>query len=229
MAKYGKKYLKAREDVDTNSVYSLDEGISKVKDSAFARFDESVDAHISLGIDPTKGDQVVRGSVVLPHGTGKKSVIVAFAKGDAAKKAEEAGADVVGAEELVQKIQDGWLDFTVAVATPDMMGIVGKVAKILGPRGLLPNKKTGTVTVDVSEVISDLKKGKVFFKNDKSGIVHLSFGRVSFDQEKLKENFTSFMKALSGSKPPAAKGKFIKKATITSTMGVGIKVNPEEL
>lgn len=229
MTKHGKKYLQANEKIDKNQVFSFAQGIQKVKDLAFARFDESVDVHVNLGIDPSKGDQVVRGSVILPHGTGKKNVIVVFAKGDHAKAAEQAGADYVGAEDIIAKIEGGWLDFTTAVATPDMMGMVGKVAKILGPRGLLPNKKTGTVTLDVAAVIADLKKGKVFFKNDKNGIIHFSFGRISFNPESLKENFAAFIKALSAAKPPASKGKFIKKATIASTMGVGIKVNPEEL
>lgn len=229
MANHGKKYLQSREQLSNKGAFSLQEGIEKVKELAFARFDESVDAHISLGIDPSKGDQVVRGSVVLPYGIGKKKKVIAFAKGEYAKAAQEAGADLVGAEDLIEKIQSGWTDFDYAVATPDIMGLVGTVAKVLGPKGLLPNKKTGTVSFDVAGVISDLKKGRVFFRNDKFGNVHFTFGKVSFDAEKLKENLVVFLKALSSARPSAAKGKFVKKATITSTMGVGIKVNADEL
>lgn len=229
MAERGKKYKKALTTLGKKQVFSPQEGVAKVKETAFARFDESVDAHVNLGIDPSKGDQVVRSSVVLPHGTGKQIKIIAFAKGDYADQAKKAGADVVGAEELVEKIEAGWLDFNYAVATPDLMGLVGRVAKILGPRGLLPNKKVGTVTFDVGMVIEDLKKGRLFFKNDKNGIVHFTFGKVSFDQQKLYENFVAFMKALAASKPPTSKGKFIKKVTISSTMGLGFPLVVEEL
>lgn len=229
MAKHGKKYEQAKQGLVPGERYSLQEGIKKVKDLAYARFDESVDAHINVGIDPSKGDQVVRGSVVLPHGTGKKVKVAVFAKGDYAEEAKKAGADYIGAEDLIEKIEGGLLDFNYAVATPDLMGLVGKVAKILGPRGLVPNKKTGTVTFDVAEVVSDLKRGRLFFKNDKNGIIHFSFGRVSFDAQKLAENLSTFLRALAGSKPPASKGKFIQKVTISSTMGVGVPVNPDEV
>lgn len=229
MTNHGKKYIHAKEKLPVDKVFSLEEGINKVKELAFARFDESVDAHINLGINPTKGEQTVRGSVVLPHGVGKKKKVIVFAKGEYAQQAKEAGADIVGAEDLIQKIESGWTDFDYAVATPDIMAVLGKVAKILGPRGLLPSKKTGTITFDVGAVVEDLKKGRVFFRNDKYGNVHFNFGKVSFNPESLKENLIVFLKALLAAKPSAAKGKFIKKATITSTMGIGIKVNAEEL
>ncbi len=229
MAHHGKKYRAAQENVDTAKVYSLREGVAKIKDLAYARFDESVDVHANLGIDPSKGDQIVRNSVILPHGNGKPVKIAVFAKGDYADAARKAGADYVGAEDLIEKIESGWLDFNYAIATPDMMTLVGKVAKILGPRGLLPNKKMGTVTFDVADVVQDLKKGRLFFKNDKSGIVHFSIGRVSFEPAKLHENLVAFMRSLAASKPPASKGKFIRRMTLSSTMGVGIHVNPDEV
>ncbi len=233
MNKHGKKYNNAREKLEAlkkkETSFSIQEGLAKVKEFAFARFDETVSVNVNLGIDPQKGDQVVRGSVLLPHGTGKKVKVLVFAKGDSADAASKAGADYVGAEDLVEKIESGWLDFNYAVATPDLMGLVGKTAKILGPRGLLPNKKSGTVTFDVATVVSDLKKGRLFFKNDKNGIVHFAFGKVSFPIEKLKDNFVSFAKALAASRPPTAKGVFIKKMTISSTMGVGLPVNTGEL
>ncbi len=229
MAKHGKKYTQAREKFQVTKPLSFTDGIQQVKGLAFAKFDESVDVNVNVGIDPSKGDQVVRGSVVLPHSTGKVRKIAVFAKGEHAEAATKAGADYVGAEDLIEKIEGGWVDFTDAIATPDMMVLVGKVAKILGPRGLVPNKKTGTVTFDVGPVVADLKKGRHFFKNDKNGIVHFSLGRVSFDVNKLTDNLTTFMKALLSSKPPSAKGKYIKKVTISSTMGVGVPLNPDEI
>lgn len=229
MIHHGKKYRQAREKLLGSKVLSSAEGLKKVKELSYAKFDESVDANVNIGIDASKGDQVVRGSVLLPHGTGKKVTIVVFAKGDHAEAARKAGADYVGAEDLIEKIEGGWLDFNNAVATPDLMGLVGKVAKILGPRGLVPNKKTGTVTFDVADVVADLKKGRLFFKNDKNGIVHFSFGRVSFDAAQLAENLQAFMKALISSKPPSSKGKFIRKVTVSSTMGVGVPINPDEV
>jgi large subunit ribosomal protein L1 len=229
MTKHGKSYREAKNKAPVGPPLSVFEGVKKVKELAYAHFDESVDVNVNVGIDPSKGDQVVRGSVLLPHGTGKTIKVVAFAKGDYADAARKAGADYVGVEDLIEKIEGGWVDFNYAIATPDMMGIVGKVAKILGPRGLVPNKKTGTVTFDVAGVISDLKKGRLFFKNDKSGIVHFSFGRISFDPQKLADNFSAFVRALAASKPASSKGKFIRKVTISSTMGVGIHVNPDEL
>lgn len=228
MSKHGKKYLKAAEQVQKSQVVSSQEAFDKLKKLAYVKFDESMDAHINLGIDASKGDQVVRGSVVLPHGKGKTVKIVVFAKGDHADEAERAGADFVGADDLIDKINAGWTDFDYAVATPDLMGIVGKVAKILGPRGLLPNKKVGTVTFDVGETVKELKKGRVFFKNDKQGLVHFSFGKISFDAQKLQENLATFVRALMAAKPVTSKGRFLKKLTITSTMGVGIQINPDE-
>ena len=229
MLKHGKKYRKSREQVQPGQVVPVKEALSKLKSMAYAKFDESVDANVNLGIDPSKGDQVVRGSLVLPNAKGAAARVLVFAKGDAADQAKKAGADYIGADDLIEKINGGWMDFDYAVATPDMMGVVGKVAKILGPRGLLPNKKLGTVTTDVAAVVSDLKKGRVFFKNDKSGIVHFSFGKVSFAPDQLQENLAAFIKALASSKPASSKGKFLKKLTISSTMGVGIQLNPDEL
>jgi len=229
MTKRSKKYEKARVALGEKKLFSCQEGVAKVKELAFARFDESIDAQVNLGIDPEKGDQVVRGSVLLPHGTGKKVKVLVFAKGDYVEQAVKAGADFVGFEDLIEKIESGWLDFDYAVATPDLMGLVGKVAKILGPRGLLPNKKTGTVTFEVGEIVSDLKKGRLFFKNDKSGLVHFRFGKVSLTPEQLYDNLSTFIRALAASKPAASKGKFIKKVVIASTMGVGVPVNAGEL
>ena len=229
MIRHGKKYINAKKGTDVAQTFSFKQGLEKVKEVAFAKFDESVDAHINVGIDPTKGEQVVRGSVLLPHAVGKEPVVVVFAKGDHAEKAKNAGADHIGAEDLIEKIEAGWTDFDFAVATPDLMGLVGKLAKTLGPKGLLPNKKVGTVTFDVAPVIADLKKGRKFFKNDKNAIVHFTLGKVSLDQEKLYENFVTFLKALIAVKPPSAKGKFLKNITVASTMGPGISVNPDEI
>ena len=229
MSIHGKKYIEARKKISDNKQYSFIDAINKVKELAYAKFDESVDINVNLGIDPTKGEQVVRGSVTLPHGTGRVIKVAVFAKGDYADAAKAAGADYVGAEDLVERIEGGWLDFNYAIATPDLMGLVGKVAKILGPRGLVPSKKNGTVTFDVAEAVSDLKKGRLFFKNDKSAIVHFSIGKKSFDSQKLLDNLKAFLKALAASKPSSSKGKFIKKATLSSTMGVGIQLNLDEL
>jgi large subunit ribosomal protein L1 len=224
----GKKYRKSAELVARDSVYAMRDAIEKVKKIAYAKFDESVDVDIVLGIDATKGEQVVRGSVVLPHGKGKKARVIVFAKGDYALQAQAAGADLVGDVDLIEKIKGGWLDFEFAVATPDLMGAVGQLAKLLGPRGLLPNKKLGTVTFDVAPVIQDLKKGRVFFKNDKQGLVHFTIGKVSFDINKLCDNLTAFMKALVQSRPATAKGKFLRKASLSSTMSVGLRLGLDE-
>jgi large subunit ribosomal protein L1 len=229
MAKHGKKYTKAAEHIKRSEVVPVNQALQKVKEYAFAKFDESVDVDVRLGIDSSKGEQVVRGSVVLPHGRGKVVKVLVFAKGDKAEEATQAGADYVGAEDLIEKINGGWMDFNYAVATPDMMTVVGKVAKILGPRGLLPNKKLGTVTTDIERTVTDLKKGQSFFRNDKAGIVHFTIGKVSFDLEKLKDNLAAFLKALHAAKPPSAKGKYLKKVSISSTMGVGIPVSADEL
>jgi len=229
MVKHGKKHRNALQLVSGLDLLSNKDAIAKVKSLSFAKFDESIDIDVNLGIDATKGDQVVRGGVVLPHGTGKKVRIVVFAKGDAATQAEKAGADFVGAEDLIEKISQGWVDFDFAVATPDMVAPIGVLARILGPKGLLPNKKLGTVTQNVGAIVADLKKGKAFFKNDKQGLVHFSIGKVSFDVNQLQENFVTFMKTLAASKPAASKGKFIRKVTMSSSMGVGIGVNLEQV
>ena len=229
MVKHGKNHRKALQAVSGLDLLSNKDAIVKLKSLSHVKFDESVDVDVNLGIDATKGDQVVRGGVVLPHGTGKKVRIVVFARGEAANQAEKAGADFVGAEDLIEKISQGWVDFDFAVATPDMVASIGVLAKILGPKGLLPNKKLGTVTLNVGPVVADLKKGKAFFKNDKQGLVHFSIGKISFDVNQLQENFVTFMKTLAASKPAASKGKFIRKVTISSSMGVGIGVNLEQV
>lgn len=230
MVKHGKKYVKAKEKcvAHESTALSLDQALAKIKELAFAKFDESIDVDVNVGIDAAKGEQAVRGSLILPHGRGKKVRVLVFAKGDHALQAEKAGADYVGLDDLIEKINGGWLDFDVAVATPDLMGQVGRVAKILGPRGLLPNKKLGTVTFDVADVVKDLKLGRLFFKNDKGAIVHFSIGLKSFDVSKLRENMVAFIKALVSAKPAASKGKFLKKITVSSTMGVGITVSADE-
>lgn len=227
MAKHGKKY-RAMKDKQLNqaaAMLSVKEAVAQVKKLAYAKFDETVDIDVNLGIDASKGEQVVRGSVVLPHGVGKKVRVVVFAKGEYAEEAEKAGADYVGLDDLVEKINGGWMDFEYAVATPDVMGIVGKVAKALGPRGLLPNKKVGTVTFEVKAIVTELKKGRRFFRNDKNGLVHFSFGKVSFDAQQLEENLRTFVKALSAAKPSASKGVFLQKMTVSSTMGPGVAVD----
>jgi len=224
MTKHGKKYKAAKAKVDATKKHGLAEGLQKVKELAFAKFDESVDAHINIGIDPAKGEQVL-----LPNSFGKAIRVIVFAKGDYAEKATKAGADLVGAEDLVDKIANGWMEFDYAVATPDLMGMVGKLAKQLGPKGLLPNKKVGTVTFEVAAIVSDLKKGRAFFKNDKNAIVHFSFGKVSQSVDSLKDNLTAFMKQLMAARPATAKGAFIKKVTIVSTMGVGVALSAEEI
>lgn len=229
MAKRGKKYKKSLEALGGKKLFSLRESVAQLKKVAHARFDESVSVDINLGIDPSKGDQVVRGGVILPRGTGKKTRVLVFAKGEYADKATKAGADYVGVDDLVKKIEGGWFDFDYAVATPDLMGIVGKVAKVLGPLGLLPNKKLGTVTFDVASIVTDLKRGLVFFKNDKQGLVHFLCGKVSFPEQELLENIEAFLKALAASKPPASKGVFIRKIVLAPTMGPGIQVDTGEL
>jgi len=226
MPKHGKKYLEAKKLVEPGRLYDPAEAISLVKKTATAKFDETVEVALRLGVDPRHADQQVRGSVVLPHGTGKTRRVLVFAKGEKAREAEEAGADIVGAEELVEKIQDGWLEFDVAIATPDMMGIVGKLGRILGPRGLMPNPKAGTVTMDVARAVKEVKAGKIEFRVDKAGIIHAPIGKVSFDEEKLRENFQTLLEAVIKAKPPAAKGQYIKSISLSCTMGPGIKVNP---
>lgn len=228
MSKQGKKLLKVKEKLSTAKIDSWKSALDFISKNAYAKFDESIDAHVVLGIDASKGEQTVRGSVLLPHGTGKKMRVAVFAKGEYEEQAKKAGADFVGVEDLIAKIETGWCDFDAAVATPDLMGIVGRVAKVLGPRGLLPNKKVGTVTFDVASIVADLKKGRVSFRNDKAGVLHAPFGKVSFGVDKLVENLHAFMQALRTNKPPTSKGKFIKKITLSSTMGVGVAINPDE-
>lgn len=222
----GKKHKAAREKVDRNRVYELEEALKLMKEIAFAKFDETVDVAVRLGVNPKHADQMVRGSVMLPHGTGKETRVAVFAKGEKEKEAINAGADFVGAENLIEKISQGWLDFDKAIATPDMMGMVGKIGKILGPRGLMPNPKVGTVTFNIAEAVADLKKGKIEFKVDKAGIVHARTGKISFAVEKLKDNVTALIDALIKLKPPTSKGVYLKSIVLSTTMGPGIKVNP---
>ncbi len=230
MALHGKKHLAAENKLEAlNKKLTIKEALSAVKDLAYAKFDESVDLNIILGIDPSKADQAVKGSVLLPAGVGKKVRVIAFAKGKHADDATKAGADFVGTNDLVEKISSGWLDFDYVVATPDMMGLVGKLAKILGPRDLLPNAKNGTVTFDIDKIVVDLKKGRSFYKNNKSGAINFSIGKSSFDVNKLYDNFVAFIKTLQASKPASSKGQFLRKVTISSTMGVGIGIDLDEL
>lgn len=229
MAKKGKNYIKARERVDRNKRYDLDEGLRLVSESSYARFDESVDVAIRLGVDPRKADQMVRGSVLLPHGTGKAVRVLVFAKGEKEKEARNAGADYAGADELVEKISKGWLEFDKAIATPDMMSTVGKLGKILGPRGLMPNPKVGTVTFDIEKAVQEIKLGKVEFKVEKAGIVHVGVGRTSFGVEKLLENVKALLEVIIRAKPPTSKGLYLKGIAISTTMGPGVKIDPVSL
>ncbi|ABB14394.1 50S ribosomal protein L1 [Carboxydothermus hydrogenoformans] len=225
MPKHGKKYLEAAKKVDKTKLYEPAEAFSLVKELSFAKFDETVEVAVKLGVDPRHADQQVRGAVVLPHGTGKTRKVLVFAKGEKAKEAEAAGADYVGAEEYIEKIAQGWIDFDVVVATPDMMGAVGRLGKILGPKGLMPSPKTGTVTFEVAKAIAEIKAGKIEYRVDKAGIVHVPIGKVSFPVEKLVENFNTLMDALIKAKPAGAKGQYLKGVTVSSTMGPGIKIN----
>ena len=224
MAK-GKKYVDALKLVDRERVYDVNEAIELVKKTATAKFDETVELAARLGVDPKKADQQIRGAVVLPHGTGKTQRVLVFAKGDKAKEAEAAGADFVGEDDLINKVNQGWFDFDVVVATPDMMAQVGRLGRVLGPKGLMPNPKTGTVTFDVEKAVNDIKAGKVEYRVDKSGNVHVPIGKVSFDDQKLAENFKTIMDTLSKAKPAAAKGTYMRNVAIASTMGPGLKVN----
>ncbi|HWI61057.1 MAG TPA: 50S ribosomal protein L1 [Symbiobacteriaceae bacterium] len=229
MPTHGKKYSEAAKLIDRAKLYDPADALELVKKAATAKFDETVEVSVRLGVDPRHADQQVRGAVVLPGGLGKKVRVLVFAKGDKAKEAEAAGADVVGAEDIVTKIQEGWMDFDVAIATPDMMGMVGKLGRILGPRGLMPNPKTGTVTFDVTNAIRETKAGKVEYRTDKAGIVAAPLGKVSFDAERLGTNFKAFMDAIIRAKPAAAKGVYLKSITLSSTMSPGIKINPAKL
>ena len=224
--KRGKKYTEAAKLVDRATQYDVAEAISLVKKTAVAKFDETVEAHIRLGVDGRHADQQVRGAVVLPHGTGKTVRVLVFAKGDKVAEAEAAGADFVGGEELIPRIQhEGWLDFDVVVATPDMMGVVGRLGRVLGPKGLMPNPKAGTVTMDVTKAVNDIKAGKIEYRLDKANIIHCPVGKASFTEEQLTENFNTLMDAIVKAKPASAKGTYMKSVTVTSTMGPGIKVN----
>ena len=225
MAKFGKKYQEVAKQIE-DKLYEVEEAIDLAKKTATAKFDETVEFAVKLGVDPKHADQQVRGAVVLPHGTGKTNRVLVFAKGDKLKEAEAAGADYAGAEELVTKIQGGWADFDVAVATPDMMGLVGRLGKILGPKGLMPNPKVGTVTLDVARAINEIKAGKIEYRTDKAGHIHAPIGKVSFDSEKLVENFYTLMDTLIKVKPSAAKGQYVRSVTVSTTMGPGIKINP---
>ena len=224
--KHGKKYAEAAKLVDKATLYDPSDAIALVKKTACAKFDETVEAHIRTGCDGRHADQQIRGAVVLPNGTGKTVKVLVFAKGDKVNEAEAAGADYVGGEELIPKIQnDGWLDFDVVVATPDMMGVVGRLGKVLGPKGLMPNPKAGTVTMDVTKAIADIKAGKIEYRLDKTNIVHVPVGKASFSEEALQENFNALMDAIVKAKPSALKGQYLRSITLTSTMGPGVKVS----
>lgn len=229
MPKKGKNYEEAAKLIDRAKLYDPLEAFELVKQSAKAKFDETVEVAVRLGVDPRHADQQVRGAVSLPAGTGKAVKVLVFAKGEKHKEAEAAGADFVGAEDMVTKIQEGWLGFDVAVATPDMMGVVGKLGRVLGPRGLMPNPKTGTVTFDVTNAVREIKAGKVEYRTDKAGIIAAPIGKVSFETEKLSVNFRALMDALNRAKPAAAKGVYMKSITLSSTMGPGIRINPNRL
>ncbi|MEG6614539.1 50S ribosomal protein L1 [Pseudoclostridium thermosuccinogenes] len=228
--KRSKRYLEVIKLVDKSKLYDPAEALELVKATAKAKFDETVEVHMKMGVDSRHADQQVRGAVVLPHGTGKKVKVLVFAKGDKAKEAEQAGADYVGAEDLVAKIQnENWFDFDVVVATPDMMGVVGRLGKVLGPKGLMPNPKSGTVTMDVSKAIADIKAGKIEYRLDRENNIRCPIGKASFTVEQLKDNFTTLMDAVIKAKPAAAKGQYIKSVVIASTMGPGIKINNQKL
>ena len=225
MPKRGKKYIEVDKKIDRFTKHTFDEAIKLALESSFAKFDASVDIAVRLGVDPRNADQMVRGTVSLPHGIGKSVRVTVFAKGEKEKEALEAGADFVGAEDLAEKIQKGWLEFDKTVATPDMMGIVGKLGRILGPRGMMPNAKLGTVTFDVGKAVSELKAGKIEFKVDKTGIVHSSIGRVSFGADKIMQNTAFFLDTILRLKPPSSKGTYLKGIAISTTMGPGIKID----
>ena len=228
--KRGKKYTDTVKLFDKAAQYDSTEAISLVKKSAVAKFDETIEAHIRLGVDGRHADQQVRGAVVLPHGTGKKVRVLVFAKGEKANEAEAAGADFVGAEELIPRIQnDGWFEFDVVVATPDMMGVVGRLGRVLGPKGLMPNPKAGTVTMDVTKAVKDIKAGKIEYRLDKTNIIHCPIGKASFTEEQLADNFQTLMGAIIKAKPAAAKGTYLKSVTLAATMGPGVKVNGAKL
>lgn len=226
MARVGKNYQDAVKAYDRNALYEPAEALATVKKIAKAKFDETVEVAIKLGIDTRHADQQIRGAVVLPNGTGKTRSVLVFAKGEKAKEAEAAGADFVGAEDMIAKIEQGWFGFEVVVATPDMMGMVGKLGRVLGPKGLMPNPKTGTVTLDVARAIKEIKAGKIEYRADKAGIIHAPIGKVSFTEEQLVENYKTLAEILAKAKPAAAKGQYVRSATVSSTMGPGVRINP---
>ena len=224
--KHGKKYIDSVKTIEATKLYEVNEAINVVLDTAKAKFDETVELHVRLGVDPKQADQQVRGVLVLPNGTGKSVKVLVLAKGDKADQAKEAGADFVGAEEMVQKIQtENWFDYDVIITTPDMMGLVGRIGKILGPKGLMPNPKSGTVTMDVAKAIKDTKAGKVEYRLDKNAIIHCAIGKKSFGAQKLQENYEALMDAIVKAKPAAAKGQYVKSVSLASTMGPGVKIN----
>ena len=228
--KHGKKYVDAAKAVDRMKLYDSSEALDLVQKTATAKFDETVEVHVKLGVDGRHADQQVRGAIVLPNGTGKSVRVLAICKGDALKAAEAAGADYVGNDEYIQKIQsEGWMDFDVLITTPDMMGMVGRLGKILGPRGLMPNPKAGTVTPDIARAIKEAKAGKIEYRLDKTNIIHCPIGKVSFGTDKLLENFNALLGAINKAKPAAAKGQYIRSCVVSSTMGVGVKINPSKV
>jgi large subunit ribosomal protein L1 len=225
----GKKHANAKEKIDRTKQYDIQEAVDLLKQLKHSKFDETVDLAVNLGVDPRKSDQMVRGSVVLPHGLGKKVRVLVFAKGEKVTEAKDAGAEFVGAEDLVEKIQGGWLDFDKVVATPDVMGLVGKLGKVLGPRGLMPNPKSGTVTFEVGKAVKDITAGKADFRTEKAGVIHVAIGKSSFDTEKLIDNARTVIKSLEKAKPSSSKGRYLKKISVSSTMGVGIPVSVSSL
>lgn len=229
MPKHGKKYQEAAKRVDRNNLYDVAEALTIVKENATAKFDESVEVAFKLGVDPRHADQQIRNAMVLPHGSGKTRSCLVFAKGEKAKEAEAAGAEFVGAEDMIAKIQGGWFGFDVAIATPDMMGTVGKIGRLLGPKGLMPNPKTGTVTMDVAGAVAEVKAGKIEYRVDKAGIIHAPIGKASFTVEALTENFNALAQALIKAKPASAKGVYMKNISVSSTMGPGVKINPNHV
>ncbi len=226
MPKHGKNYINKVKDFNKSEAYALDEGVKKALEMSFAKFDETFDVAVKLGVDPRHADQMVRSSVVLPHGTGKVTRVLVFAKGEKETEAKEAGADFVGGDDLVEKIQGGWLEFDKTVATPDMMGAVGKIGRVLGPRNLMPNAKLGTVTFDLANIIKEIKGGKVDFKVDKNGIIHAGVGKASFGAEKLIDNVTAIIEKLIQLKPSSSKGIYLRSITVSTTMGAGVKIDP---
>ena len=229
MAKNGKKYVEVKKKIDPQKKYTVEDALGLVLESAYAKFDESVDVALRLGVDPRHADQMVRGSIVLPHGTGRTTRVLVFAKGEKVSEAEEAGADFVGAEDMAEKIQGGWLEFDKVIATPDMMGTVGKLGRILGPRGMMPNPKLGTVTFDVAKAVGEMKAGRVDFRVDKVGIVHCSVGKVSFGSEKIMDNLKALLEIVLKLKPSSSKGTYLKSVALSSTMGPGVRVDPVEV